>query len=587
VTALRVTSAILRLRFSTGQDAVAPLTWAQRTMWGPMKWFGKEANQFNLARALVLPRPVAQDRVLAVLRSLIEGHETFRTRFVDSGSGPRQQVSASGDYEISVADDRANPKEAGEDVAATLRRDAFDLEGEWPLRVCCVVDGERRVTAIALVGSHLAFDIWAFYRLADLVLHQLTDEDGRTTEAVGTSAHAAPQPLEQAAYQASAAGELLNQRGLRHWERRLSAAPASMFDLPRTETGDLPIERYLLDSTAVTAAAAALAQRTGTSVSSVLLCLTALALTAYNAHDRCAMKLIAGNRLSRRERDLIALSSLDACLNATIDDTDLLTAIKRVHGLAMVAYSRAQCDPLAVNELIKEIGRRRGVSLDLSAYYNSVQTGSDWQSTMADVSPAQLAELRRDSRFAPLAPLSKSDMKFFLTAADRGGGVSRLHLLVDTAYLPAPLGETILRGIETLLCDAVAGEVGTREVASRMGITPVHRGPEWVRTAAGWVNLEAVGQLVSHAAAGAKVAVFVQADRESDGAHKVTAYVAGLPISPRALHETVLDLLPGRTGVAAPAEYVICSTPPGGSSRTAWAAAGGTVYSRESLRDGC
>jgi non-ribosomal peptide synthetase component F len=357
-----------------------------------------------------------------------------------------------------------------------------------------------------------------------------------------------------------------------------------MFDMPRSKAGDLPVERYVLDSAAVTAAAATLARRTGTSVSTVLLCLTALVLAAYTDHDRCALKLIAGNRFSRRQQDLIALNTLDACLNAAIDDTDLLTAVKRIHARALEAYSRAQCDPLAVSQLIREAGRRRGVSFDLSAYFNSLRTVSDWPATAVDPTSAQLERLRRGSRFSPLAPLPKSDMKFFLTAIDRGGGVSRLHLLADTAYLPAPVGETLLRGIETLLCDAVAGEVGTREVASRTGITPVHRGPQWVRAPAGWVDLEAVGQVVSHAAAGAKATAFARDDRDPGGARKVTAYVGGASITPQALHETVLDLLPGRTGAAAPAEYVMCAAPPRGSSRADWESAPGTRYRPETQR---
>nr|QLJ98380.1 hypothetical protein HZU44_27440 [Micromonospora carbonacea] len=39
----------------------------------------------------------------------------------------------------------------------------------------------------------------------------------------------------------------------------MSTASASMFDLPRAATGDQPIERHLLDSAAVAAAAATLA----------------------------------------------------------------------------------------------------------------------------------------------------------------------------------------------------------------------------------------------------------------------------------------------------------------------------------------
>lgn len=571
--------AAVRLSFSSGQDAVAPLTWAQRAMWGPIMWFGAEANQFNLARALVLPRPVGSGRALAALRGLIEGHETFRTRFAESGGEPRQLVSASGEYQVMLVGDRGSPKKASEGAAVALRQDAFDHEAEWPLRVAYMVDGEHRITAIAVVGSHLAFDNWAFQRFADLLLHELTQEEGMAGRAAVDQDGAGPlQPVEQAAYQASAAGERQNQQGLGHWERGLSAAPASMFDMPRAETGDFPIERYLLDSTAVTAAATALARRTGTSVPTVLLCLATLALTAYAAHDRCVLKLVAGNRLDRRQQQLIALNTLNACLNVTVDDTDLLTAFRRVHRLALEAYSRVQCDPVAVDELITAAGRRRGVSFDLSVYFNSVQTGSDWRPAASDIGTAKLTELRRGSRFLSLRPLSKSDTKFFLTVIDTGGGVSQLHLLADTAYLPGPVGEAILRGIETLLCDAVAGEVGTREVAARIGITPVHRGPEWVRTPDGWVDLDAVGRLVSRAAAGAKVAVFAQDERGSDTAAKLTAYVAGAPV-PRALHEAVLDLLPGTTGVAAPGEYVICAAPPEGRSRAAWAAIPGTRYS--------
>ena len=178
VTGNEETAAITHLRFSSGQDEVAPLTWVQRNMWEPMKWFGKEANQFNLGRTLVLPTSVRQDRVLAVLRCLIERYQTCRTHFVEHGNEPQQKLSASGVYEINVADDRASPEEASEDIVAAMRQDVFDHEAEWPLRIGYVIDRKRKVTAIALVGSHMAFDYWAIGRFISLLRGQLADEEG-------------------------------------------------------------------------------------------------------------------------------------------------------------------------------------------------------------------------------------------------------------------------------------------------------------------------------------------------------------------------------------------------------------------------
>ena len=78
-------------------------------MWGPMQWFGKEANQFNIGEALVLPgtgragptarRPADPDR----------GHQTLRTRYVDRAGQPQQQVAAAGAYDIVVVDDHGDP----------------------------------------------------------------------------------------------------------------------------------------------------------------------------------------------------------------------------------------------------------------------------------------------------------------------------------------------------------------------------------------------------------------------------------------------------------------------------------------------
>jgi hypothetical protein len=135
-----------------------------------------------------------------------------------------------------------------------------------------------------------------------------------------------------------------------------------------------------------------------------------------------------------------------------------------------------------------------------------------------------------------------------------------------------------LRGIETLLCDAVAGEVHVSEIASRIGMTPAHRGADWVRTSVGWVRPDDVAELVGEAAGGAETAVFAQE-------LGLTAYVAAASVRPEDLHQRVLDALPAKPGVAAPAEYVICdSAPPAGTGLDGWR--GMTVVASGSGRPG-
>ncbi|WP_431894437.1 condensation domain-containing protein [Micromonospora haikouensis] len=576
--------AVLDLPFAVGEAASGPLTWAQSVMWDAMQWFGKEANQFNIGQPLVLAEPVGQARLLAALRGLVEAHQTLRTRYVARSGQPRQEVHASGSYDVVVADGHDDPARVAEELAGRLAETAFDHEAEWPLRVGCVVDGERRVTAVALVGSHLAFDGWAFNTFVDLLLAGLTGEQDQPEQAsppvavpqpaspVGAQPSAGegvPQALEQAAFEGSPAGQQQSRLGLRHWEQGLSAAPASMFDLPCAATGDQPIERHLLDSAAVAAAAATLAARTRTSFSTVLLCLTTLVLTAYNGHDTAVLKLITGNRLDRRSRDLIALNTLDALLAFTVPrDVDLLTAIRQTHRPAFDAYRRAQCDPRAVRTVVEEVGRRRGVSFDLSTYFNNGHRGNDWAVTGPEPGPDRLAELRAGSRYTRLDPLPRSDMKFMVAASNAGEGVCRLGLLVDTTYLPGALGETIVRGIETLLCDAVADEIGVAEIPGRIGLTPAVRGADWVRTPAGWVCPADVAELVREAAGGVEVAVLAAGPAPGTG---LTAYVADASAVPEELHRRVLDLLPGRTGVAAPDGYVACvAAPPAGAGPDAW-----------------
>lgn len=247
--------------------------------------------------------------------------------------------------------------------------------------------------------------------------------------------------------------------------------------------------------------------------------------------------------------------------------------MRQIHRSAFDSYRRTQYDPFQLIPTVARAGRRRGVTFDLSAYFNNGHRGNDWPAGDPEPDPARLNRLRAESGYWRMGSLSKSDMKYYVAATNLGDGRCRLATMLDTAYLPGSLGEVILRGIETLLCDAVAGEVRVDEIAERIGMTPAPRGSDWVRTPTGWVRPDDVALLVRAAAGGAPTAVLAQEQADSRGIRELVAYVAG-PVPVEDLHRRVLDALPAYPTAAAPAQYVVCVAEPGsGTGPDGWRAA--------------
>ncbi|WP_034260990.1 condensation domain-containing protein [Actinospica robiniae] len=565
------------LAFDAGaEEQTAPLTWGQLSMWMPMQWFGEQANQFNLKAAAQLPEPVAPDRAADALRTLIEAHQATRTHFVPGPDGPRQMVAARGCMTVHTVPQAPDAQTATDALTARLAATAFDHATQWPVRLGWVVDGRGMVTGIVLVVSHLAFDGWALERLTEELLDLL-----RNTGPAERPAERRWQPLDQAGFERSAEGLRKNALTLRHWRERLAVVPASMFDLPGTQAGAQPVEKYRLDTAALVPAVRVLAGRTRTTASTVLLCVSALILAAYTGQDGYRFKLIVGNRHDRNSRELLTITTQDGLLALPVEDVDLISAIKAAYRPMLAAYQRGQCDPLALDALIAEAAHARGVSFDLSAYFNDKRTVNTWTAWPGPApTRAEFDRLRADSRFAHVASMPKSDMKYCVGVADAGGDRARLTLLADTAFLPRPVGEAVLRGIESLVCDAAGSQdVGVREIAQRIGLEPPARGVDWTRSPAGWIRPAAIADLIRTAAAGAPAAVFPGAVGSGvPGGSELTAYIAadGTAHTPERLHRRVMGLLPGVPGAAAPSWYVVCDRPPtdaaGRATEGAWQA---------------
>ena len=73
---------------------------------------------------------------------------------------------------------------------------------------------------------------------------------------------------------------------------------------------------------------------------------------------------------------------------------------------------------------------------------------------------------------APAGTMEAHGPKVFLKAQS-GADICRLQLMADTAYLPLPTIETVLRGIETIMLEAAYRDVAVAEIPTLTGLRPV------------------------------------------------------------------------------------------------------------------
>ncbi|WP_377272867.1 condensation domain-containing protein [Peterkaempfera sp. SMS 1(5)a] len=443
-----------------------PMTWGQLHMWRPMQWYGAAFASFSIRQVLPLAAPgVPLADCLAALRRLVEANQTLRTRFTERSAGPRQTVEAEGTHVVEVyqlgeggSQADAAAEAVAERRARKLAAEPFRHSHEWPVRFGLVCRG-RQVLAIAMVSSHVALDGWTVERLTESLIRLLAD---------GTAAPKQVwQPLDQAEFEKSEQGRRQDARAMRHWRARLAEVPDTAPRPPYDVRADPPVQQWRLTSTALAAASMALAERTGTSSSTVLLTLAATALSAIRAQPTVAVLMVTGNRLTERQQQLMTSTVQDGLLVYDCADVSLDDAVRDVYRRSTSGYMRAQFDPDSLVALTDELDRSRRYPLDLTGYFNDARLGLDWSIGR----PAGAAAGHPRSQQAPafVRGYERNDMTYCLSLAQHGPHC-QVSLLIDTALLPQDRIPAMLTGLEDLLCAAAEGEVGLREVPAALGL---------------------------------------------------------------------------------------------------------------------
>lgn len=433
--------------FRGARAGEAPLTWGQRLMWRAVHLMGPSQSFLNCPWVLpVYGRPDLA-AVLDGLRALIERHESLRTTFADTPGGPVQRVARDGELTVPLVDAGAErPLAAAERLAGELGRAVFAHEREWPLHAT-IVTRNGRPAALALAFTHLAVDYQAL---------ALLSADWRRLLRGERLAPPPWQPMDQAGLEQTEPFQARSARAIRYWRSVLEDVPLEVFDHPPGEPEEPRFIEVGMESVALAAAAARLAQRWTISTTSVLLAACATELATVSDRPRAVMQLVHSNRRDPRTQAMVGTVGQDGLFVLDLPGTDFAATCQAAHRAALTAYRNAHYDPAAMTAMRQEIGLLRGREPDLDAFVNDRRDGAGWPALPALAPGADLAPLTSQTRTYVTNAWPGVRFKVFFTVGT-APGTGELSLIIDTAYLSRDKAVSMLLDIEAMLVRGAAG----------------------------------------------------------------------------------------------------------------------------------
>ncbi|MET7426096.1 condensation domain-containing protein [Dactylosporangium sp. NPDC005555] len=446
------------VEFSGSRGGVCGLSWGQVAIWRAIQRMVPDDAALNMSwvtdlegEGISTGTPLS--RITATVRTVVERHESLRTRVRAAGDGtPVQDVAAAGTIEVHVVDATADTAAAeARALQERLTAPAYDYPDDWPFRAGAVRVGD--VVTHAVFGiCHLVTDRGGLTALVrDVVL-------GLRGEPLAEPADR--QPYDQALHQRSAAGRRQSEKALRYWARHLETVPLRRFPAgtPRP-AGEPPFWAATLGSPAGDLAVTLLAGRERVSTSAVILAAAAVQLARQTGARETVAQVIVSNRFRPGLAGAVGPASQDGLCVIEVGPPeahdDLLRVIGRTMRASLQAYLHAQYDPAALDDLLAEVGAARGGEVDLSVSFNDRRFDSQTPVAAGEtVTPAAIEALRPATTLR-WERIEHYGARYFLHVNAVPGSLD-LTLFADTAVLPAAAVEEHLRGIERLLLRAAA-----------------------------------------------------------------------------------------------------------------------------------
>jgi hypothetical protein len=193
------------------------------------------------------------------------------------------------------------------------------------------------------------------------------------------------QPLEQAQYQQSPAGQRQHRACQQHWERQLSAIPLRGPVMPGAAMRAIPVSRdprqprywqANLSSPATFLAMHSVAERTGAGTSAVLLAACSVALARVTGDNPAVIRVVVSNRFRPRLADSVSLIMQNTIAVVDVAGVTFDEVVRRAARAALSAHQYSYYDTFAIGELIEARGAERGEEYDLRKGFNDRRMGN-------------------------------------------------------------------------------------------------------------------------------------------------------------------------------------------------------------------
>lgn len=343
---------------------VGELTWGQLWLWRTARETGRTMN-------LVTPVPLAEGtplaEVVALLRFIVSRHPALRTRLSFAGpSGsarPRQVVAASGELPLQIADidDDDDVAAATEELWSRYERTWFDYENEFPVRMGVV--RQSGVLRVMVAGvSHVMLD--------GAGIEALTRDTGHLDRVTGraTAPVHALDPLELARVQGGPVGRRQNGRSLRHWATQIGRLTPWRNDRA-AEPCEPRFQRLVAYSSALELGLRAVAARTGTQSTYVLLAAYAVAVARVLHRNPSVAQIVVSNRFRPGFADAVLQVAQPGICVVDAEAASFDEVLGRAVNAATTASFFGYYDPAELDDLLDGMGGQTG-PLDISWHLN-------------------------------------------------------------------------------------------------------------------------------------------------------------------------------------------------------------------------
>jgi hypothetical protein len=437
------------VHFEGEGSGVAELSWGQLEILGAMERHG---TWLALSNVYPLPAGSTVEDVAQWLRYLMSRHQVLRTLLRFPANGPPGQV-LHGSGEIGVDVVEAGPEEPLAVADAMAHRYAgrqLDLSRDWPVFLAVVLkDGVPAYRV--LTACHIVWD--AFGALAVLA-------DLRERDAAGGAPPrpiTAMQPLEQARWQRSPAGQRHNEAVLRQWAEVLRQMPARRFPAP-VDRGGPRHWKLEFDSPATHLAIEIIRARTRAGSAQVVLTMFLVALARVTGVNPAVTRVAVNNRFRRGLADSVSVTTQYGLCMVDVAGVTFDEALARLNRRVIATFKNAYYDPVRAAELVERVGRERGEELDIECYYNDRRL-SQAQSPAAD--PPTPAEVRAalPATASSHEPLTRRGCERLFAAVEEVPGSFRLTLEADTWYVSREAMLACARAMERIAVAAALDPV--------------------------------------------------------------------------------------------------------------------------------